>query len=74
LHIIYETTWIFFENIHRKCVQKTYVSVQNHKMIFTLTDLANDKVLTDYKHTSHRKQKTARQATSGLLIHEFLIL
>ena len=43
-------------------------------MNFTLTDLANDKVLTDYKHTSHRKQKTARQATSGLLIHEFLIL
>lgn len=43
-------------------------------MNFTLTDLAKDKVLTDYKHISHRMQKTARQATSGLLILEFLIL
>ncbi|EGJ42622.1 hypothetical protein HMPREF9396_2129 [Streptococcus sanguinis SK1059] len=41
---------------------------------FPLTDFVNDKLLNEYKYTSHRMQKTARQATSGLLIHEFLIL
>lgn len=53
---------------------KNRVSSYNCIMNFTLTDLAKDEVLTDYKHISHRMQKTARQATSGLLILEFLIL
>ncbi len=74
----------FFENVYHKCVQKMESRLHRfqksvcptiHPTInFPLTDFVNDKLLTDYKHTSHRMQKTARQATSGLLIHEFLIL
>ena len=59
-------------HLHR--FQKNCVSSYNCKMNLNLTNLADDKLLTDYKHNSHRMQKTARQATSGLLIHEFLIL
>ena len=40
----------------------------------SLADFVNDKLLNEYKYTSYRMQKTARQATSGLLIQEFLIL